>query len=158
MGWIQLLEVKLDEQWPQMGIIQHLMQIEEQEEESGVRKMKERSIPEKLRVAGFVVNTARGQAEVIKQEDRDEAMSIVQRYHNTVFLPGIGCIKTDPIKFEIDKDFKPTQPHRRGIPYHYSTVLNSQRIRCYTLIRPCDYFFSESRCPSLVINFKFSPI
>ena len=62
--------------------------------------------------------------EEIKQEDKAEAMSIVQKYHNTVFLPGIGCIKTDPIKFEFEKNFKPIQPHRRGIPYHYRDRLS----------------------------------
>ena len=51
-------------------------------------------------------------------------MSIVQRYHNTIFLPGIGCIKTDPIKFEFEKGFKPTQPHRRGIQYHHRDPLS----------------------------------
>ena len=35
--------------------------------------MKERSIPEKLRVAVFAVNIVKVQAEKIKQENRDEA-------------------------------------------------------------------------------------
>ena len=96
----------------------------ELDEENTVHKMKERSIPEKLRAAGFTVNTSKGQVEEIKQEDKAEAMSIVQKYHNTVFLPGIGCIKTDPIKFEFEKNFKPIQPHRRGIPYHYRDRLS----------------------------------
>ena len=89
----------------------------ELEEYIVLKKMRERSIPEKLRAAGFAVNTAKGRVDEIKQEDRDGAMSMVQRYLNTLFLPGIGCIKTDPIKFEFKRGFNPTQPHRRGIPY-----------------------------------------
>ena len=50
-------------------------------------------------------------------------MAIVKRFHNTVFLPGIGCIKTEPVKLSFDKDFKPTQPPRRGVPYHYQERL-----------------------------------
>jgi hypothetical protein len=63
-----------------------------------VQKLKERSLPEKLHAGGFTVNTSKSRAEEIKQEDKDEAISIVKKYHNTVFLPGIGCIKTDPRK------------------------------------------------------------
>ena len=66
-----------------------------------MKKMKERSIPEKLRAADFSVNTAKGRVEEIKQEDKDEASS------------------TNPMKFDFEKGFKPTQPHRRGIPYQY---------------------------------------
>ena len=99
---------------------------EESELEEGqtVQKLKERSLPEKLRAAGFKVNTSKGRAEEIKQEDREEAMSIVKEYHNTVFLPGIGCIKTDPVKFQFEKNFKPIQPPRRGVPYHYQNRLS----------------------------------
>ena len=97
---------------------------EELGEEQLVQKLKETSLPEKLRAAGFTVNTSRGRAEEIKQEDREEAMSIVKSFHNTVFLPGIGCIKTDPVKFSFDKNFKPIQPPRRGVPYHYQSRLS----------------------------------
>ena len=72
-----------------------------------MKKMEKRSIPEKLRAAGFTVNTEEDRVEEIKQEDKDEAMSIVQRYHNTVFLPYIGCIKTYTIKVKFEKGFRP---------------------------------------------------
>ena len=44
------------------------------------------------------MNTAKGRVEEIKQEDKDEASS------------------TNPMKFDFEKGFKPTQLHRRGIP------------------------------------------
>ena len=79
----------------------------ELEEVNTVQKLKERSLPEKLRAAGFTVNTSKGRVEEIKQEGKVEAMPIVKKYHNTVFLPGIGCIKTDPVGFEFEKNVKP---------------------------------------------------
>ena len=66
-------------------------------EESTVHKMNERSIPEKLRAAGFKVNTAKSQVEEIKQE----AMSIVQKFHNTVFLLGFDRYGDIPIPIPI---------------------------------------------------------
>ena len=47
----------------------------ELEERIEVKKMRERSIPENLRAAGFTVDTAKGWVEEIKQEDKDGAMS-----------------------------------------------------------------------------------
>ena len=69
------------------------------------------------------METRKGPVECIKPSDKAAAMAIVKRFHNTVFLPGIGCIKTDPVKFTFDKDFKPNQPPRRGVPYHYQDRL-----------------------------------
>ena len=96
----------------------------EQREEGSVKKMQERSMPEKLRKAGFRVDTDKGPVEVVKQPDKEAAMAIVRKHHTTVFLPGIGCIKTEPVKFSFDKDFKPVQPPRRGVPYHYQSRLS----------------------------------
>ena len=83
---------------------------EEEHKTNKVRKLVERSMPEKLRSSGFRVETRKGPVECIKQSDKTAAMAIVKRFHNTVFLPGIGCIKTEPVKFAFDKDFKPIQP------------------------------------------------
>ena len=55
--------------------------------------------------------------------DKTATMAIVKRFHSTVFFPGIGCIKTEPVKLAFEKDFKPTQPLRRGVPYHYQERL-----------------------------------
>ena len=95
----------------------------ELEEGRTVKKMQERSIPEKLRKAGFTVDTQKGPVEVVKQPDKEAAMHIVRKYHSTVFLPGIGCIKTEPVRFSFSKDFRPVQPPRRGVPYHYQPRL-----------------------------------
>ena len=61
--------------------------------------------------------------ECIKPTGKTATMAIVKRFHNTVFLPGIGCIKTEPVKLAFEKDFKPIQPPRRGVPYHYQERL-----------------------------------
>lgn len=100
-----------------------LEQLQLGEASTTVKKMQERSIPEKLRKAGFKVDTQKGPVEGVKQTDKEEAMNIVRKYHATVFLPGIGCIRTEPVKFSFSKDFKPVQPPRRGVPYHYQPRL-----------------------------------
>ena len=82
---------------------------EEKNKTSRFHKLEERSIPDKLRIYGF-------QVECIKPSDRAAAMAIVKRFRNTVFLPGIGSIKTDPVKLTFDKDFKPNQPPKRECP------------------------------------------
>ena len=53
----------------------------ELEEVHVVQKLKERSLPEK-----FMVNNSKSWAEVIKQEDKEEAMAIIKLYHSTLFL------------------------------------------------------------------------
>ena len=76
---------------------------------------------EVLRAAGFAVNTAEVRVEEIKQEDREGALFIVQRYHNIVYPTGIGCIKTNPIKFEFKKGLSPISPQKmHPIPLHVS--------------------------------------
>ena len=62
----------------------------ELEEVHMVQKLKERSLPEKLRAAGFMVNTSKSRADVIKQEDKEEAMAIVKMYHSTLFLVALA--------------------------------------------------------------------
>ena len=47
-------------------------------------------MPEKLRISGFQVETKEGPVECIKPSDKAAATAIVKRFHNTVFLPGIG--------------------------------------------------------------------
>ena len=100
---------------------------EEEEEErhntNQVRKLKESSMPGKLRSSGFQRETRKGPVECIKQSDKTAAMAIVKRFPNTAFLPGIGCITPEPVKFAFNKDFKPIQPPRRGVPYHYQDRL-----------------------------------
>jgi hypothetical protein len=36
-----------------------------------------------------------------------------------------GPTKTDPVKFEFEKNFKPIQPQRRGVPYHLQGCLSN---------------------------------
>ena len=75
-----------------------------------VKKMKERSLPEKFRAVGFKVDTGKRKVEIIKHEEKEAAMSIVRKYYNTVFQPGIGCVKTEPIQFKFEDGFCPVQP------------------------------------------------
>jgi hypothetical protein len=75
-----------------------------------VKKMKERSLPEKFRAVGFKVDTGKRKVEIIKHEEKEAVMSIVRKYYNTVFQPGIGCVKTEPIQFKFEDGFCPVQP------------------------------------------------
>ena len=89
-----------------------------------LRKLEERCIPDKLRASGFRVETGRPKTETVTQDDKEAAMQIVTRFYNSVFLPGIGCVKTEPVKLEFEEGFTPTQPPRRGVPYHYQERLS----------------------------------
>ena len=48
-----------------------------------VLKLEERSMPEKLRISGFQVETRKGPVECIKPSHKTAAMAIVKRFHNT---------------------------------------------------------------------------
>ena len=89
-----------------------------------VKKIEERSLSEKFRAFSIKVDTTKHKEEEIKHEEKEAAMSIVQWYHNTVFLPGIGCIKTKPIRFQFEEGFSSVQLPRQGVPYHYQDQLS----------------------------------
>jgi hypothetical protein len=94
------------------------------QEDRGVRSVKAGSIPGKLREAGINVKTEKSQPVQIKEEDKAKAWKIVEGFKSSVFRPGIGLIKTSPIKLEHEEGFKPVQPPRRGVPYHYQERLS----------------------------------
>ena len=87
-------------------------------------KPTERCIPDKLRAAGFKMETGRPRTETVTPGDKEGAKAIAARFYNSVFLPGIGCVKTEPVKLKFEEGFKPTQPPRRGVTYHYQDRLS----------------------------------
>ena len=95
-----------------------------EKDQQSMETAKDRCIPDKLRAAGFKVDTGRPQIETVTPDDKEAAKKIAARFYNSVFLPGIGCVKTEPVKLEFEEGFKPEQPPRRGVPYHYQGRLS----------------------------------
>ena len=95
-----------------------------EKDQQSMETAKDRCIPGQLRAAGFKVDTGRPQLETVTPDDKEAAKEIAARFYNSVFLPGIGCLKTEPVKVEFEEGFKPEQPPRRGVPYHYQGRLS----------------------------------
>jgi hypothetical protein len=83
------------------------------------REGPEASIPGKLRRAGITIETGRSRRPPVEKKDKTRAWSIVNAYRDTVFGPGVGEIKMEPVRLEHEEGFRPVQPQRRSVPYHY---------------------------------------
>ena len=84
-----------------------------------------KSIPQKLRDAGIHVRTEKPASTPISEQDKATTMAIVQKYTGSVFTDTIGKMKTRPITLQYDEGFKPIQPPRYPVPYHYRERLTN---------------------------------
>ena len=82
-----------------------------------------RLVTNDLRKAGVKIRTGNEKNTGITKEDRERTDAIVQRYSNSVFSNHIGKIKTDPVELQYGKGFKPIQPPRILVPFHYQERL-----------------------------------
>jgi hypothetical protein len=82
------------------------------------------SIPAKMRESGMDVTTGRKKGAKITSADKDRAWAIVKNFQGTVFRPGIGLIDMEPITLEHEDNFRPVQPPRHPVPYHYRDRLS----------------------------------
>ena len=77
------------------------------------------SVPDRLREAGIKVDTEKRVMYKIPEAGRKEAEHIVHEYTGSVFTDRIGAMKVPPIILQYEKGFRPTQPPRYPVPYHY---------------------------------------
>ena len=81
------------------------------------------SVPSRLREAGIKVDTEKRVMYKIPKAGRREAEHIVHEYMGSVFTDRIGAMKVPPIILQYKKGFRPTQPPRYSVPYHYQDRL-----------------------------------
>ena len=81
------------------------------------------SVPSRLREAGIKVDTEKRVMYKIPEAGRREAEHIVHEYTGSVFTDRIGAMKVPPIILQYKKGFRPTQPPRYSVPYHYQDRL-----------------------------------
>ena len=77
------------------------------------------SIPAKLRKAGIEVRTEKPVSEALPEDTVSAAMRIVHNFTGPVFTDRIGHVKTRPVVLQYEENFKPIQPPRYPVPYHY---------------------------------------
>ena len=82
------------------------------------------TIPSKLRRAGVTVRTGINELPRIDQKEKARAWGIVNALKASVFRPGVGKIKMEPVVLEHEQGFRPVQPPRRSVPYHYRERLS----------------------------------
>ena len=87
------------------------------------------SIPAKLRKAGKEVITESPPLHKVKTKGKEEAMRIVNRYKGQVFMDKVGKMKMEAVKLQYEAGFKPVQPARYPVPYHYQERLATHQRR-----------------------------
>lgn len=83
------------------------------------------SIPARLRDAGFTVQTDKPELINIPEQHKKEAMSIADIYTGSVLTTRTGSMKVKPVKLQYEEGFKPIQPQRYPVPYHYRERLSA---------------------------------
>ena len=91
-----------------------------QKEEQEVRKL---SIPARLRMSGKEVLTEKPAMPIISSQGRAEAQSIVEKHTGSVFSEKVGRMKVKPIELQYEPGFRPVQPARYPVPFHYRDKL-----------------------------------
>ena len=81
------------------------------------------SIPAKLRQAGKRVITERPPLHRVETKGKEEANRIVNGYKGPVFTDKVGLMKVEEVKLRYEEGFKPVQPARYSVPYHYQERL-----------------------------------
>ena len=81
------------------------------------------SIPAKLRKAGKEVITERPPLHKVKTKGKEEATKIVNGYKGSVFTDRVGKMKMEAVELKFEDRFKPVQPARYPVPYHYQERL-----------------------------------
>ena len=82
------------------------------------------SIPAKLRQAGIPVSSPEIRT-VHEPIDRSAAEKIAAQYTGTVLTDKVGSMRIRPVKLRYEADFKPTQPPRYPVPFHYKDRLST---------------------------------
>ena len=81
------------------------------------------SMPAMLRQAGKRVITERPPLHEVETKGKEEANRIVSRYKGPVFTDKVGRMKVEEVRLRYEEGFKPVQPARYQVPYHYQERL-----------------------------------
>ena len=98
------------------------------------------SIPAKLRKAGFSVAARKPDLDLPGKQGKQEAARIAQVYTGTVLTARTGLMKTRPVKLQYEEGFKPVQPPRYPVPFHYRERLSAhlEKLRTENIIEDVD--------------------
>ena len=77
------------------------------------------SIPEKLRPAGLTFCSDKPINHPVSATAKHEAEKIVEEFTGPVFTDRTGQMKTQSIVLQYEPGFRPIQPPRHPVPYHY---------------------------------------
>ena len=77
------------------------------------------SIPKKLRRAGLTVCSDKPINHPVSATAKQEAEKIVEEFTGPVFTDRTGQMKTQSIVLQYEPGFRPIQPPRHPVPYHY---------------------------------------
>ena len=77
-----------------------------------------------LRKAGIQVQTHKAHTQGAGKSEHEQTRLVVEKFQGSVFSDRIGKVKTTPIKLEYETGFKPVQPPRFTVPYHYQERLS----------------------------------
>ena len=72
--------------------------------------------------------TAR-EATRVETKGKEEANRIVSGYKGPVFTDKVGLMKVEEVKLRYEEGFKPVQPARYQVPYHYQDRLERHLIK-----------------------------
>ena len=85
----------------------------------------QRSVASKLRKAGITLRTKKPTVTNISEAQRHKTLRIVKRYTGSVFTERVGKLEGEEVRLRYERDFKPVQPPRYPVPYHYQERLSA---------------------------------
>ena len=84
-----------------------------------------------LRAGGIKVDTGRETGAQATMKERGLTMAVVDKFKGTAISDRIGKVRVKPVKLEYEHGFRPVQPPRFTVPYHYQDRLSKhlQKLR-----------------------------
>ena len=108
-----------------LGIVSFNPEGRPQQGDKSHKDVRNVSIPAMLRKADKEVVTERPPLRKVKTKGKEEANQILNRYKGPVFTDRVGRMKVEEVKLRYVEGFKPVQPARYPVPYHYKERLGS---------------------------------
>ena len=79
-----------------------------------------------LRKGGVKVTTGREEGTQATMTERGLTMSVVDKFKGTSISDKIGKVKIKPVRLKYEQGFRPIQPPRFAVPYHYQERLSER--------------------------------
>ena len=111
-------------------------------------------IPTKLRKAGKEVITERLPLHKVKTKGKEEANQIVNRYKGPVFTDRVGRMKVKEVELRYEDGFKPVQPARYQVLYHYRERLAThlRKLEAEGLVERVNLKYIHSLVPPALLS------